>query len=177
MKDKDCKCRVVPPPPQGPQGPPGKQGPQGPQGVTGATGEPGPEVMKIYLAAQTVDLSLDNNFVGLGTSGVFIENIVVIPEDATITDLIFSTRDNNILAQESVSCEIFLDSFCGASLVDTGIEATVTGPSPGSQNCCGTATANFGVLQCDLLSVRITATDVNQTLDRGVAATIRFTVP
>ncbi|MDX8363471.1 hypothetical protein [Cytobacillus sp. IB215316] len=32
MKEKDCKCRVVPPSPQGPQGPPGKQGPQGPPG-------------------------------------------------------------------------------------------------------------------------------------------------
>ncbi|WP_214484343.1 hypothetical protein [Bacillus sp. SM2101] len=35
MKDKDCKCRVVPPPPPGPQGPPGKQGPQGPPGPPG----------------------------------------------------------------------------------------------------------------------------------------------
>ncbi|WP_214484948.1 hypothetical protein [Bacillus sp. SM2101] len=41
MKDKDCKCRVVPPPPQGPQGPPGKQGPQGPQGPLGPQGPPG----------------------------------------------------------------------------------------------------------------------------------------
>ncbi|MFS1519555.1 hypothetical protein V1503_24310 [Bacillus sp. SCS-151] len=42
MKDKDCKCRVVPPPPQGPQGPPGKQGPQGPQGPQGTMGIQGP---------------------------------------------------------------------------------------------------------------------------------------
>ncbi|WP_214484725.1 hypothetical protein [Bacillus sp. SM2101] len=41
MKDKDCKCRVVPPPPQGPQGPLGKQGPQGPQGPMGIPGMPG----------------------------------------------------------------------------------------------------------------------------------------
>ncbi|MDX8363199.1 hypothetical protein [Cytobacillus sp. IB215316] len=38
MKDKDCKCRVVPPPPQGPPGPPGKQGPQGPIGPPGPPG-------------------------------------------------------------------------------------------------------------------------------------------
>ncbi|MDX8363198.1 BclA C-terminal domain-containing protein [Cytobacillus sp. IB215316] len=37
-KEKDCKCRVVPPPPQGPQGPPGKQGPQGPMGIPGIPG-------------------------------------------------------------------------------------------------------------------------------------------
>ncbi|MDX8366798.1 hypothetical protein [Cytobacillus sp. IB215665] len=37
MKDKDCKCRVVPPP-QGPQGPPGKQGPMGLQGSPGPQG-------------------------------------------------------------------------------------------------------------------------------------------
>ncbi|MDX8366109.1 hypothetical protein [Cytobacillus sp. IB215665] len=36
-KDKDCKCRVVPPPPQGPQGPPGKPGPPGPPGPPGST--------------------------------------------------------------------------------------------------------------------------------------------
>ncbi|WP_214484941.1 hypothetical protein [Bacillus sp. SM2101] len=41
MKDKDCKCRVVPPPLQGPQGPPGKQGAQGPQGPMGVPGIPG----------------------------------------------------------------------------------------------------------------------------------------
>ncbi|WP_214484023.1 hypothetical protein [Bacillus sp. SM2101] len=35
MKDKDCKCKVVPPPPKGPPGPPGKQGPQGPPGPPG----------------------------------------------------------------------------------------------------------------------------------------------
>ncbi|MDX8363214.1 hypothetical protein [Cytobacillus sp. IB215316] len=41
MKDKGCKCRVVPSPPQGPQGPPGKQGPQGVQGPMGTPGPPG----------------------------------------------------------------------------------------------------------------------------------------
>ncbi|MDX8367954.1 hypothetical protein [Cytobacillus sp. IB215665] len=41
MKDKGCKCRVVPPPPSGPQGPPGKQGPQGIQGPMGIPGMPG----------------------------------------------------------------------------------------------------------------------------------------
>ncbi|MDX8362986.1 hypothetical protein [Cytobacillus sp. IB215316] len=41
MKDKDCKCRVVPPPPQGPQGSPGKQGPMGLQGPPGPPGQPG----------------------------------------------------------------------------------------------------------------------------------------
>ncbi|WP_214484739.1 hypothetical protein [Bacillus sp. SM2101] len=40
-KDKDCKCRVVPPLPQGPQGLPGKPGPQGPQGPMGPPGMPG----------------------------------------------------------------------------------------------------------------------------------------
>ncbi|MFS1516433.1 hypothetical protein [Bacillus sp. SM2101] len=40
MKGKDCKCRVVPPPPQGPQGPPGKQGAQGPPGPQGPPGNP-----------------------------------------------------------------------------------------------------------------------------------------
>ncbi|MDX8363456.1 hypothetical protein [Cytobacillus sp. IB215316] len=38
MKDKDCKCKVVPTPPQGPQGPPGKQGPRGPMGNPGMPG-------------------------------------------------------------------------------------------------------------------------------------------
>ncbi|MGM7684574.1 hypothetical protein ACSVDA_20845 [Cytobacillus sp. Hm23] len=40
MKEKDCKCRVVPPPPQGPQGPRGKPGPQGPPGPIGPPGTP-----------------------------------------------------------------------------------------------------------------------------------------
>ncbi|MFS1519131.1 hypothetical protein V1503_22100 [Bacillus sp. SCS-151] len=38
MNDKNCACRIVPPPPQGPQGPPGKQGPQGPMGNPGTPG-------------------------------------------------------------------------------------------------------------------------------------------
>ncbi|MDX8365480.1 C1q-like domain-containing protein [Cytobacillus sp. IB215665] len=42
MEDKDCKCRVVPPPPKGPQGPPGKPGGQGPMGIQGPTGSTGP---------------------------------------------------------------------------------------------------------------------------------------
>ncbi|MDX8365481.1 hypothetical protein [Cytobacillus sp. IB215665] len=181
MKEKDCKCRVVPPPPQGPQGPQGPPGPmgmQGPPGPMGMQGPPGPEVMKIELAAPSVSTVLSpDNFVGLGTSGNFAQNNVVIAQDATITDLIFSTRDNSITMGESVMCQIIIDSFCGSSLSTTGIVATVEGPSPGLQNCCGTATGNFSVSQCDLLSVRITATDTGQPLDNGVAATILFTVP
>ncbi|MFS1515883.1 hypothetical protein V1503_05075 [Bacillus sp. SCS-151] len=42
MKEKDCKCRIVPALPQGPQGPPGKPGPQGPMGFQGPTGPSGP---------------------------------------------------------------------------------------------------------------------------------------
>ncbi|MDX8363385.1 hypothetical protein [Cytobacillus sp. IB215316] len=41
--NKECKCRVVPPPPQGPQGLPGKQGPQGPQGPMGTPGLSDPQ--------------------------------------------------------------------------------------------------------------------------------------
>ncbi|WP_214484697.1 hypothetical protein [Bacillus sp. SM2101] len=44
MKDKGCKCRVVPPPLHGPPGKPG------PQGQMGMQGQPGPQVEKIYLA-------------------------------------------------------------------------------------------------------------------------------
>ncbi|MDX8363455.1 hypothetical protein [Cytobacillus sp. IB215316] len=187
MKEKDCKCRVIPLPPPGPQGPPGKPGPQGPagpmgmqgpQGATGATGEPGPEVREIHLAAQTVDLAtVGENFVGLGTSGTFQENNVVIPQDATITDLIFSTRLNNIAVNQSVMCEIIANSTCGSTISGSNFVATVTGPSPGQTNCCGVEQGNLSVSQCDLLAVRITATDTNQTLTAGVAATILYTVP
>ncbi|MGM7685100.1 hypothetical protein ACSVDA_23625 [Cytobacillus sp. Hm23] len=86
--------------------------------------------MKIYLAAQSVDLTTDNNFVGLGTSGNLDQNNVVILEDATITDLIFSTRDNSISSQQSVMCEIVTSSLCGASPEGSNIVATVNGPSP-----------------------------------------------
>ncbi|MFS1519457.1 C1q-like domain-containing protein [Bacillus sp. SCS-151] len=67
MKDKDCKCRVVPPPPQGPQGPPGKQGLQGPQGIPGLS-DP--------QSAFRAELINDMPFVGGTTVQVPFPNLV-----------------------------------------------------------------------------------------------------
>ncbi|MGM7683567.1 hypothetical protein ACSVDA_15620 [Cytobacillus sp. Hm23] len=180
MKDRDCKCRIVPPPPQGPQGPPGKPGPQGPQGPmglqgpTGPTGPTGPEVREINLAAQTVDLAADNNFVGLGTSGSFIANNVVMIKSSTITDMTFSTRDNPIAEDDTVSCTIVGSENCGAPINDKSISATVTGLSPES-GCTDTVQGSASFCPGELLSVRIDASNPDQTLDSGVAVTILFT--
>jgi hypothetical protein len=58
-------------------------------------------------------------------------------------------------------------------LIDTGIIATITGPSDvGDRNCCATVTADYDVLACDLLSVRITRTGDTGSLEAGAAVTI-----
>ncbi|MGR5880941.1 hypothetical protein ACT7DC_01625 [Bacillus cereus] len=56
---------------------------------------------------------------------------------------------------DTISAEIVISDTCASTTIDTGIIATVTGPSS-STNCCAFATGNFLVNQCELLSVRIT---------------------
>ncbi|WP_214484738.1 hypothetical protein [Bacillus sp. SM2101] len=68
MKDKDCKCRVVPPTPQGPQGPQGKQGPQGPPGPMGPPGMPGSALGFCEIIGPTTENSSDED-VPFGTAG------------------------------------------------------------------------------------------------------------
>jgi hypothetical protein len=139
--------------------------------------------MTIFLA--TDEQINDGQFFGLGTSnpggGGFVRNTVVIPQSATITGMVFSIRDEALVAGDSISAEIFISTDCGVTPVPTGIIATVNGPNP--PNCCAVATGNFPfpVNQCDLLSVRITIVDapgspINQALENGVAATILLTV-
>ncbi|MGR5880947.1 hypothetical protein ACT7DC_01680 [Bacillus cereus] len=113
--------------------------------------------MTIYLAT---DQSIaTDQFLGLGTSsggaGGFSRNTVVIPQTATITGLVFSIRDEALALGDTISAEIVISDTCASTTIDTGIIATVTGPSS-STNCCAFATGNFLVNQCELLSVRIT---------------------
>jgi hypothetical protein len=169
-----------PPGPQGPQGPAGPagpagpQGPQGPQGTQGIQGPSGPGVMAIYLGT---DQSVGNlDFLGLGTSSDggpmgFIRNSVVVPQNATITGLVFSVRGESLDTGETVQAEIFRSTDGGVTVVATGVIATVTGPNP--PNHCGVASANFAVNQCDLLSVRISN---GEALENGAAATILLTI-
>ncbi|WP_193648881.1 hypothetical protein [Bacillus cereus] len=115
---------------------------------------------------------------GLGTSSGglkgFTRNNVVIPQTATIIGLVFSIRDNPLGAGDAVSAQIVISDTCASTTTDTGIIATVTGPSS-STNCCAFAAGNFTVDQCDLLSVRIT-TAGGGALPDGAAATILFTI-
>ncbi|HDV8361530.1 TPA: hypothetical protein RKT18_002568 [Bacillus cereus] len=154
----------------------GTTGPTGATGPTGTTGPTGPGGMTIYLA--TNQLVANNNFIGLGTAAEgplgFIRNNVVIPQTATISGLVFSIRDNTLAAGNTVSAQIVISDTCASTTIDTGIIATVSGPSS-STNCCAAVTGNFTVNQCDLLSVRITTSGTGVLLN-GVAATILFTI-
>nr|WP_329958854.1 hypothetical protein [Sporosarcina sp. G11-34] len=161
--------------PTGPTGANGLPGATGATGPTGPTGSTGQGAMTIYLAT---DQSIGNlDFLGLGSSsgGVmgFVRNNVVVPQDATITGLVFSIRDEGLDADETFSAEIFRSTNCGVTATGTGIIATVQGPN--LPNCCAVAVGNVDVLQCDLLSVRVTTN--GDAAASGVAATILFSTP
>ncbi|MES9697623.1 hypothetical protein ABWK42_10055, partial [Bacillus sp. JJ927] len=137
-------------------------------GATGATGATGEKT--IYLAT---DQSIaDGQFFGLGTSqgGIngFARNTVVIPTPATITNLVFNIRDDNVMGPSGVkTAEIWVSGPCATGATGTGIIVTLTGA-----DCCGTATGSFPVNQCDLLSVRVTVE--NGALENGATAAILF---
>ena len=147
----------------------------GPTGLTGAgeTGATGPGGSTVYLGT---DQSIGNlDFLGLGTSSAsFIRNTIVVPQDSTITGLVFNIRDHTLGTGIVASAEIFVSSDCGFDPpVATGIIAAVTGPnSDASPNCCAFAVGDFNVEKCDLISVRVTTG--GGAFANGVAATILF---
>ena len=132
--------------------------------------------MTLYLAALPVS---NNNFVGLGTSSNnFIQNTVVVPQNATITGIVLNIRDELLpTAIDQVSAEIIRSTNCGISFTGTGVIATVTGPNNSTTpNCCDFNAANLPVNQCDLLSVQITRIGSSAALENGVTVTILFTI-
>ncbi|WP_250886875.1 hypothetical protein [Bacillus sp. SM2101] len=117
MKDKDCKCRVVPPLPQGPQGPPGKQGPQGPQGPQGSMGTPGTPGSALGLCQITgiQDTAIQGAGVTFGTSGPCIG--LTIPMGANSIQLsdiglyeISFEADNSLANGEEIFYEVSSDA-------------------------------------------------------------------
>ncbi|WP_058304202.1 hypothetical protein [Gorillibacterium timonense] len=91
-----------------------------------------------------------------------------MPQTATITGLVFSIRDEELEDTDEITGEIFRSVDCGVTSVATGIKVTITAP-----DCCGSATGNLQVNQCDLLSVKVTA---GSALQDGAAATILLQV-
>ncbi|OFD94635.1 hypothetical protein BWGOE13_38490 [Bacillus mycoides] len=118
---------------------------------------------------------------GLGTSqgGApgFVRDNVVIPQAATITGLVFSIRNEALVAGATVTAEIVVSDGCASNPVDTNISVTLIGtavpPNIPNTNCCGAVEVSpgFSVDQCDLLSVRITITG-SGALMNGAAATV-----
>ena len=158
--------------PQGPKGDTGDTGPQGPKGDTGEAGPPGPGGNSIYLAT---DQSIANNqYLGLGNaSDDFERNTVVIPENSKIVGLAFNIRSEVLGSDDTISAEIVRSTTCGDVLINTGITATITGPSSeGERKCCAFVTADYDISTCDLLSVRITRTGDQGALEAGASATI-----
>ncbi|NRY63029.1 hypothetical protein DZE40_004124 [Clostridium beijerinckii] len=165
----------------GPIGPTGVTGPIGPTGVTGPigpTGVTGPGGSTIYLGT---DQSLGNNdFLGLGTSSPsFIRNTLVVPQNSTLIGIVLSVRTEPLAATDTVSARIIRSTDCGNTTVDTGIIATVTGPSSAAApNCCAVSVSPpVAVNRCDLLAVQITRTGNLSALANGAAATIIFSIP
>ncbi len=181
----NCGCGFIccVPGPTGPQGarglrgPTGDTGPTGPPGDIGPTGPPGPGGNTFYLA--TDEALPSNEYLGLGTaSGDFARNTVVIAQDGMIVGLAFSIRNEDLDEDDTVSAEIVRSTTCGDDLIDTGIIATVNGPStPGDRNCCAFVPAEYEVLACDLLSIRVTRTGNMGALQEGAAATILVNTP
>ncbi|MDX8363464.1 hypothetical protein [Cytobacillus sp. IB215316] len=121
MKDKDCKCRVVPPPPQGPQGPPGKQGPQGPIGPMGIPGLSDPQ--SAFRAENNIASQIINGTVSVRVnypSEIFDLNNEYAPGTSTFTpsqsgvysicaNVLF--LPNNTAIDHSTNMEIFVNLF------------------------------------------------------------------
>jgi hypothetical protein len=126
----------------------------------------------MYLAT---DQSIPNNqYLGLGvTSADFVRNTLVVPVNSTIVGLLLNIRNEDLGEGDTVSAEIVRSTSCGDDIIDTGIIATVEGPSvEGNRNCCAFAAADYDVLSCDLLSVRITRTGNTGALMEGASAAI-----
>ncbi|MGE7950912.1 hypothetical protein, partial [Lysinibacillus xylanilyticus] len=157
----------------GTTGDPGLQGIRGVTGATGPTGPSGSGLMEVFLST---DQSVGNHdFLGTGNSSAsFVRSSIVIPENAIIKSLTLNIRDHALSAGQTASAQIYISTNCGFTApVATGIIATITGPNAStSPNCCATATANFLVNRCTLLSVEVTTT--GGAFSNGVSATILF---
>ena len=161
---------------QGIRGVTGATGSTGLQGNTGATGPTGPSgsgLMEVFLST---DQSVGNHdFLGTGNSSAsFVRSSIVIPENAIIKSLTLNIRDHALSAGQTASAQIYISTNCGFTApVATGVIATITGPNAStSPNCCATATANFLVNRCTLLSVEVTTT--GGAFSNGVSTTILF---
>ncbi|HBF64790.1 MAG TPA: hypothetical protein DDW34_02345 [Clostridium sp.] len=121
------------------------------------------------------DQSIGNeDYLGLGNASAdFARNTIVVPQNSTIVGLALNIRTEDLGEDDTVSAQIIRSTTCGDELIETGVIATVEGPSSeGDRSCCAFASADYDVSACDLLSVRITRTGHVGALDGGVAATI-----
>lgn len=166
----------------GPEGPAGAigatgaTGPEGPAGAIGATGPAGPVGETTLMATLTASTDVtDGEWIGVGTSSAdFVNNTIVIPAGATLTDVIVSIRDNPLTDGETVTATVYV-SPCGAEApVTTGASVTVAGPNPGT--CSASDEFAITIADNSLVSVQITLTETIAALADGVAVTLIFTV-
>ncbi len=154
----------------GPPGPTGATGEPGPPGPTGATGEPGPSVIAITLANPRIQGSPNGRFVGVGSKGPFIENNVVVPQNALITGFVLSIRDEAVTGDEEIKGTIWVDSSgCGTEPQPLDISVTFKADDDPFECCKHAVFEPVPLSQCDLLSVEILGKDA---LESGVTATI-----
>lgn len=142
---------------------------RGKRGCRGHDGKNGGGTL--FLAS---DNSLPNgHFLGLGvTNSQFARSTVVMPADATLTQLVLSIRDFSKPVGAVLSAEIIAAAAAApATPISTGIIATIPA---GAATFALSPVGNFTVAAGDLVSVRF-SNSANSALPRGATATIYFT--
>ena len=92
--------------------------------------------------------------------------------------MVLNIRDNTIPDDGTVTATVFT-SPCGFEApTDTGLSATITGPSNDTDpNCLATGTGSVSVVEGSLLSVQLTTGQEVGALSRGVSVTLFVTMP
>ena len=93
-----------------------------------------------------------------------------MPANATIKEIILSTRNNTINAGDSVTATAYVSACGDDAPVTTGIAATVDSTTA----CNVSARGTFTEANNTLMSVQITTVPANLALADGVAVTVIF---
>jgi hypothetical protein len=141
----------------------GMKGDTGSKGDTGATGN---SIIFFFASNQSIP---SGQYIGLGTSGVFISNNIVVPVACTATLLVFNTRDGtgNVFP---VTGTLVVRPATSSST--TPIITSLTATVNSTDNNCSTGSGSVALNQCDIIAIQIITSVRAPALSDGAAVTI-----
>jgi len=146
----------------------GATGPTGRQGIAGPTGESGVERIFYHFASNQI--INDQDYMSQGSSSTdFKKNTLIVAENSSVVKMVFSIRDLILSGITGpITAELWKSAGGMGPVTGTGIIASIPN---GAIDICAVATGGpISLLQCDLISVRITTN--GGVLDSGACVSL-----